>query len=75
MNLADFPMDIQRCPLKFGSCKYSILHTVTRICFWIRLFVVANTIKYFNNVARKHVRVTVCVYMLHHSVKKRQQPL
>lgn len=22
MNLEDFPMDIQRCPLKFGSCKY-----------------------------------------------------
>lgn len=25
MNLADFPMDIQRCPLKFGSCKYENL--------------------------------------------------
>ena len=24
MNLADFPMDKQRCPLKIGSCKYSI---------------------------------------------------
>lgn len=22
MNLEDFPMDTQRCPLKFGSCKY-----------------------------------------------------
>lgn len=22
MNLADFPMDIQKCPLKFGSCEY-----------------------------------------------------
>lgn len=24
MNLEDFPMDIQRCPLKFGSCKYNL---------------------------------------------------
>lgn len=23
MNLADFPMDIQKCPLKFGSCEYA----------------------------------------------------
>lgn len=22
MNLANFPMDVQRCPLKLGSCKY-----------------------------------------------------
>lgn len=22
MNLEDFPMDIQKCPLKFGSCTY-----------------------------------------------------
>ncbi|XP_068907238.1 gamma-aminobutyric acid receptor alpha-like isoform X2 [Tenebrio molitor] len=25
MNLEDFPMDIQRCPLKFGSSEYSML--------------------------------------------------
>ncbi|XP_023714026.1 gamma-aminobutyric acid receptor alpha-like isoform X3 [Cryptotermes secundus] len=25
MNLEDFPMDTQRCPLKFGSCEYSML--------------------------------------------------
>lgn len=23
MNLEDFPMDIQRCPLQFGSCEFS----------------------------------------------------
>ncbi|XP_018331768.1 gamma-aminobutyric acid receptor alpha-like [Agrilus planipennis] len=28
MNLEDFPMDIQRCPLKFGSCKYHIANAL-----------------------------------------------
>lgn len=23
MNLEDFPMDIQRCPLEFGSCEFN----------------------------------------------------
>jgi len=23
MNLEDFPMDMQRCPLQLGSCKFS----------------------------------------------------
>lgn len=28
MNLADFPMDIQKCPLKFGSCECGVAKRV-----------------------------------------------
>jgi hypothetical protein len=31
MNLEDFPMDTQRCPLKFGSCKLPIIATSDKI--------------------------------------------
>lgn len=30
MNLEDFPMDIQKCPLKFGSCKYNLCKNLCR---------------------------------------------
>ena len=33
MNLAAFPMDKQRCPLKFGSCKYYMFQLMNaRMC-------------------------------------------
>jgi gamma-aminobutyric acid receptor subunit alpha len=28
MSLENFPMDVQRCPLKLGSCKISKFHSI-----------------------------------------------
>lgn len=49
MHLEDFPMDAHSCPLKFGSCKWSLLmhRHIWILCEFTRARTAANELKPF----------------------------
>lgn len=56
MNLEDFPMDIQRCPLKFGSCKYGSWNDIWPIINLLYLGSFTLTWNSPQNKAKKHTQ-------------------